>query len=53
MQKWLEGFAYHVDLPLWLFPAAALLALLVALATVGVHVLRVAGAKPVLALRYE
>ncbi len=53
MQGWLEGFAYHVDMPLWLYPAAALVALLIALLTVAVHVLRVASAKPVLALRYE
>jgi hypothetical protein len=40
-------------MPLWLFPAVTALALLVAVLTVGVHVLRVAGAKPVLALRHE
>jgi putative ABC transport system permease protein len=53
MQRWLQGYAYHVDLPLWLFPAAGLATLLIALATVTVHALRVAGAKPVTALRYE
>ncbi len=53
MQRWLEGFAYHISLPLWLFPAAALLALVIALATVSVHALRVAAAKPVESLRYE
>jgi putative ABC transport system permease protein len=53
MQRWLDGFAYHIDMPLWLFPAVTALALLVAVLTVGVHVLRVAGAKPVLALRHE
>ncbi len=53
MQSWLNGFAYHADLPLWLFPAAALVALLIALGTVTAHALRVAGAKPVTALRYE
>jgi putative ABC transport system permease protein len=53
MRHWLEGFAYHIDLPLWLFPAAALSALLIALATVSAHSLRVAGTKPVAALRHE
>jgi putative ABC transport system permease protein len=53
MHHWLQGFAYHIELPLWLFPAAALLALLIALATVGTHALLVARAKPVLALRHE
>jgi putative ABC transport system permease protein len=53
MQRWLDGFAYHVDLPLWLFPAAALASLLIALGTVTAHSLRVSRAKPVAALRYE
>lgn len=53
MQRWLNGFAFHTHLPLWLFPAAALVSLLVALGTVTAHSLRVAGAKPVMALRYE
>jgi putative ABC transport system permease protein len=53
MQRWLAGFVYHVDLPLWLFPLAALLALSIALATVGVHSLRVARIRPVAALRHE
>jgi len=53
MQRWLDGFYYHASLPLWLFPAAAAAALLIALATVGAHSVRVAKAKPVTALRYE
>ena len=53
MQRWLQGFAYHVDLAVWLFPAAAGLALLIALLTVSTHSVLVARAKPVAALRYE
>jgi putative ABC transport system permease protein len=53
MHRWLQGFAYHVDLALWLFPAAAALALAIALATVSTHSILVARAKPVTALRYE
>ncbi len=53
MQRWLQGFAYHVDLPLWLFPAAAALALLIALLTVSTHSILVARAQPVAALRHE
>jgi putative ABC transport system permease protein len=53
MQRWLQGFAYHVDLALWLFPAAGTLALLIALLTVCTHSVLVARAKPVAALRYE
>ena len=50
---WLGGFAYHVDLAPWTFLAAAAGALVIAWATVFVHALRVARAKPVGALRYE
>jgi putative ABC transport system permease protein len=53
LNRWLEGFARHIALQLWMFLAAALVALAVALATVLVHTLRVAAAKPVAALRYE
>jgi putative ABC transport system permease protein len=53
MHRWLEGFAYHVDLTVWLFPAAATLALLIALLTVSTHSILLARAKPVSALRYE
>jgi putative ABC transport system permease protein len=53
MHTWLQGFAYHVDLAVWLFPAAAGLALLIALLTVSTHSILVARAKPVATLRYE
>lgn len=53
MQRWLEGFAYHAALPLWPFPAAAGLALLVAIATVIGRALAVGRTRPVVALRQE
>jgi putative ABC transport system permease protein len=53
MHRWLQQFAYHVDLSVWLFPAAAALALLIALLTVSTHSILVARAQPVAALRYE
>ena len=53
MLRWLKGFAYHIDLPLWLFPAAAAAALSIALLTVSGHSMRVARAAPVKALRHE
>jgi hypothetical protein len=45
--------AYHIDLPLWLFPATTLATVLIALATVSAFAIRVARPKPVTALRYE
>jgi putative ABC transport system permease protein len=53
MTWWLQGFAYRVDLAPWTFVAAGAAALLIAVATVFVHALRVSRAKPVGALRYE
>jgi putative ABC transport system permease protein len=53
MNRWLRGFAYHVDLELWPFLAASSLALLSALLTVGVQSYLVARNKPAAALRYE
>jgi putative ABC transport system permease protein len=53
MQGWLNGFAYHVELHLWLFPAAGLLALAFALASVGGQSFAVARQKPIHALRHE
>lgn len=53
MRRWLEGFAYHIDLSPWMFLAASALALVIAIATVIGHALLVARAQPVTALRYE
>jgi putative ABC transport system permease protein len=53
MNRWLEGFAYHVDLHFWVFLAAAAIASTIALLTVSAHLVAVARAKPVAALRYE
>ena len=48
---WLSSFAYHVDVAPWTFAAAGGGALAIALATVFVHALKVARARPVSALR--
>lgn len=53
LNQWLKGFAYHVDLTPWSFAAASGAAILIAWATVFVHALKVARARPVGALRYE
>lgn len=53
MTRWLQTFAYHIDLPLWLFPATGAATLTIALLTVSAHSILVARAKPVAALRYE
>lgn len=51
--KWLELFAYRIGLDIWMFAAAAILALLVAGLTVSGQALRAARTDPVRSLRYE
>ena len=51
--RWLNGFAYHVNLKLWMFLAAGTIALTIALFTVSGQAFLAARAKPVRALRYE
>jgi putative ABC transport system permease protein len=53
MRRWLEGFAYHVDLGPLSFLSASALALIIALITVMGHAILVSRARPVEALRYE
>jgi len=53
MNRWLDGFAYRVDLGLGVFVIAGALALLIALATVSVQAVRAATMDPVRALRHE
>jgi putative ABC transport system permease protein len=53
MNRWLHGFAYHIDLEFWVFPMAGLMALTIALVTVISHSFIVARASAITALRHE
>ncbi|MCF3107477.1 ABC transporter permease [Niabella sp. CC-SYL272] len=53
VHKWLEGYAYRIDMVWWVFLLAGLLAAGIALITIGFQVLRAAKANPVKALRSE
>jgi putative ABC transport system permease protein len=53
MHRWLQGFAYHVDLGPLPFVLASAVALSIALITVVGHVVLVARSRPAEALRYE
>ncbi|MFN3523773.1 MAG: FtsX-like permease family protein [Phenylobacterium sp.] len=53
MRRWLDGFAYRIELSAWIFLAAGAAALAVAGVTVGGHALAIARRRPVQALRYE
>ncbi|MEM1095890.1 MAG: ABC transporter permease [Bacteroidota bacterium] len=53
MQRWLNSFAYRIDLGIGLFVAVAGLVLVVALLTVSYQSVKAALADPVQSLRYE
>ena len=53
MSKWLEGFAYRVNIEWWVFAIAGILALLIALITVSFQAIKAAVANPVESLRSE
>jgi putative ABC transport system permease protein len=53
MNQWLEGFAYRVDMNLWVFALAGLLAVLIALITVSFQAIKAGMSNPVKSLRTE
>jgi len=53
MNKWLQNFAYRIDMSLWFFVLAGGIALAIALATVSFQAIKAATANPVESLRYE
>jgi putative ABC transport system permease protein len=53
MNQWLQNFAYRISIGLGTFVLASVLALIIALLTVGYQAIKAARANPVEALRYE
>ena len=53
IRKWLEGFAYSIDIGIWVFIISGIITLILALATVCWLSWKVASKNPVDALRYE
>jgi putative ABC transport system permease protein len=53
MQKWLQDFAYRITIGWWMFVAAAVIALVIALFTVSFQAIKAALANPVNTLRTE
>src|SRR5688572_12999946 len=53
MNKWLEDFAYRVNISWWIFVAAGALALMIAMLTVSFQAIKAAIANPVKSLRTE
>ncbi len=53
MNRWLQTFAYKIELSWWLFALSAGIALVIALITIGFQAIKAATANPVKSLRYE
>jgi len=53
MNKWLQNFAYRVEIEWWMFLLAGIAALIVALITVSFQAIKAAVANPVNSLRSE
>lgn len=53
MKNWLQNFAFRINMNWYVFVLSGLAALLIALFTVGLHVIKAARANPVESLKYE
>ena len=53
MNKWLQDFAYKIEISLWVFVLAGTVALLIALLTISFQAIKAAIANPVKSLRTE
>ena len=53
MNKWLQNFAYRIEMSWWIFAIAGISALGIAWLTVSIQVTKAARANPVESLRYE
>jgi putative ABC transport system permease protein len=53
MHQWLEGFAYRIEMNLWIVALAGLLAVVIALVTVSFQAIKAGRSNPVKSLRTE
>ena len=53
MNKWLQDFAYKINITWWVFVFAGIMALLIALITISFQAIKAAIANPVKSLRTE
>ncbi|MEO8862060.1 MAG: FtsX-like permease family protein, partial [Ginsengibacter sp.] len=53
MNKWLQGFAYQIHISWWIFLVAGVMAIMIALISVGFQAIKAAIANPVESLRSE
>ena len=53
MHKWLQDFAYRIDISWWIFVLAGILAIMIAIATISFQAIKAAMSNPVKSLRSE
>lgn len=53
MDKWLQGFAYRIDIHWWIFALAIAIAVVIAMATISFQAIRAAIANPVKSIKSE
>jgi len=53
IHKWLQDYAYRIDISWWVFVLAVVIAILIALVTVSFQAIKAAIANPVKSLRTE
>jgi putative ABC transport system permease protein len=53
MDKWLQDFAYRINISWWVFPLAGVIAILIAFCTISFQAIKAAIANPVKSLRTE
>ena len=53
LRRWLENFAYRIDMPWWVFALAGALATLIAVLTISLQSIKAALASPIHSLRNE
>ena len=53
MNKWLQNFAYRINISLWVFILSGIVAMIIVLLTIGLHAIKAATANPIKSLRYE
>lgn len=53
MNHWLNGFAYRIHINAWIFALSGILAIMVALLTVGIQAMKAAFMNPVKSLKVE
>jgi putative ABC transport system permease protein len=53
MHKWLQDFVYRIQIDWWVFAAASIVALIVAIVTISSQAIKAAIANPIKSLRTE